>query len=172
MPSDGSANKLYRVGQVKDSPGIAGRTHRFAPTQRGVELRIMGRMMTLPDRENFGYNATVTDHFQNPRNAGDMEDPSCVGIARNSECGDLLKLYLKIDGGRIVAAKFKTYGCGAAIASSSMLTELLIGRTVAEATAITNVEVAEALGGLPERKLHCSVLAQEATRAAMADWGS
>lgn len=124
------------------------------------------------DHENFGYNATVTDHFQNPRNAGAMENPSCVGIARNSECGDLLKLYLRIEDGRIVDAKFKTYGCGAAIASSSMLTELLIGRSVEEAKRITNLEVAEALGGLPERKLHCSVLAQEATSAALASWSS
>ena len=124
------------------------------------------------DHENFGYNATVTDHFQNPRNAGDMDNPSCVGIARNSECGDLLKLYLKIEDGRIVAAKFKTYGCGAAIASSSMLTELLIGRSVADALKITNRDVADALGGLPERKLHCSVLAQEATTAALANWNT
>jgi len=124
------------------------------------------------DHENFGYNATVTDHFQNPRNAGDMADPSCVGMVRNSECGDLLKLYLRIDEGRIVDAKFKVYGCGAAIASSSKLTELLIGRTLDEAARVSDTEVTEALGGLPEHKVHCSVLAKDATAAALADWQS
>lgn len=122
------------------------------------------------DHVDFGYNALVTDHFRNPRNSGDMADASCVGVARNSECGDLLKLYLRIDDGRITQAKFKTYGCGAAIASSSILTELLVGRSVAEAEAISDRDVVEALGGLPERKIHCSVLAEEATRAAFADW--
>ena len=122
------------------------------------------------DHVNFGYNATVMDHFQNPRNAGDMETPSCVGLARNSECGDLLKLYLRIEDGRIAEARFKAYGCGAAIASSSMLTELLIGRTIAEAAAIRDSDIVAALGGLPEQKTHCSVLAEDATRAALADW--
>jgi nitrogen fixation NifU-like protein len=122
------------------------------------------------DQENFGYNATVMDHFQNPRNAGDMENPSCVGLARNSDCGDLLKLYLRIEGDRIVDAKFKTYGCGAAIASSSKLTEMLIGRTLDDAAQIKNTDVADALGGLPPHKVHCSVLAQQATAAAIADW--
>ena len=97
------------------------------------------------DQENFGYNATVMDHFQNPRNAGDMENPSCIGLARNSDCGDLLKLYLRIEDERIVDAKFKTYGCGAAIASSSKLTEMLIGRTLEAAARIKNTDVAEAL---------------------------
>jgi nitrogen fixation NifU-like protein len=122
------------------------------------------------DHDNFGYNPTVVDHFQNPRHAGELDDPSCVGIARNPECGDLLKLYLKIEGGRIVEAGFKTYGCGAAIASSSMLATLLIGRTVEEALRITDRDVVEALGGLPERKIHCAVLAEDATAAALADW--
>jgi nitrogen fixation NifU-like protein len=122
------------------------------------------------DQENFGYNATVMDHFQNPRNAGDMDAPSCIGVARNSECGDLLKLYLRVEDDRIVDAKFKTYGCGAAIASSSKLTEMLIGRSVSEAAQIQNTDVAEALGGLPPHKVHCSVLAQQATAAALADW--
>lgn len=122
------------------------------------------------DHINFGYNATVTDHFQNPRNSGDMDDPSCVGTAQNSSCGDLLKLSLKIEDGRIAEARFKTYGCGAAIAASSVLTELLIDRTVAEAAALTNSEVVEALGGLPEHKIDCSVLAEDATAAALADW--
>jgi len=122
------------------------------------------------DQENFGYNATVMDHFQNPRNAGDMENPSCIGLARNSDCGDLLKLYLRIEDERIVDAKFKTYGCGAAIASSSKLTEMLIGRTLEAAARIKNTDVAEALGGLPAHKVHCSVLAQQATAAALADW--
>ena len=122
------------------------------------------------DQENFGYNATVMDHFQTPRNAGDMENPSCIGLARNSDCGDLLKLYLRIEDERIVDAKFKTYGCGAAIASSSKLTEMLIGRTLEAAARIKNTDVAEALGGLPAHKVHCSVLAQQATAAALADW--
>ena len=122
------------------------------------------------DQENFGYNATVMDHFQNPRNTGDMENPSCTGLVRNSDCGDLLKLYLRIEGECIVEAKFKTYGCGAAIASSSRLTEMLIGRTLDDAAAIQNTDVADALGGLPPHKVHCSVLAQQATAAALADW--
>jgi len=122
------------------------------------------------DQENFGYNATVMDHFQNPRNTGDMENPSCIGLARNSDCGDLLKLYLRIEGDRIVEAKFKTYGCGAAIASSSKLTEMLIGRTLDSAASLRNTEVADALGGLPAHKVHCSVLAQQATAAALEDW--
>jgi nitrogen fixation NifU-like protein len=122
------------------------------------------------DQENFGYNATVMDHFQNPRNAGDMDNPSCIGLARNSECGDLLKLYLRIEGECIVDAKFKTYGCGAAIASSSKLTEMLIGRTLDDAAHIKNTDVADALGGLPTHKVHCSVLAQQATAAALEDW--
>jgi nitrogen fixation NifU-like protein len=122
------------------------------------------------DHENFGYNATVIDHFQNPRNAGDMDNPSCIGVARNSDCGDMLKLTLRIDGDRITEVKFKTFGCGAAIASSSMLTLLLKDKSVADAARITDSDVAAALGGLPEHKIHCSVLAQEATAAALADW--
>ena len=122
------------------------------------------------DQENFGYNPTVMDHFQNPRNSGDMENPSCIGLARNSDCGDLLKLYLRVEGDRIVDVKFKTYGCGAAIASSSKLTEMLIGRTLDDAAHIKNTDVAEALGGLPPHKIHCSVLAQQATAAALDDW--
>jgi nitrogen fixation NifU-like protein len=122
------------------------------------------------DHANFGYNDTVMDHFRNPRNAGEMEAPSCVGIVRNSVCGDLLKLYLRIEDGRITDARFKAYGCGAAIASSSVLTELLIGLTLSEARAIRDSNIVEALGGLPEQKIHCSVLAEDATRAALADW--
>ena len=125
--------------------------------------------MAIPaTNENFGYNATVMDHFQNPRNAGEIENPSCVGVVRNSECGDLLKLYLKIEDGRIADAKFKTYGCAAAIASSSMLTVLLIGRRIEDAAALTSQDVADALGGLPERKVHAALLAQEGIRAALA----
>ena len=127
-------------------------------------------MSVTTDHDHFGFNATVMDHFQNPRNAGEMKSPSCVGIARDSECGDLLKLYLRIADGRITEARFKVYGCGAAIASSSALTELLIGRTIAEAREIRDSDVVVALGGLPEKKVHCSVLAEAATRAALADW--
>jgi nitrogen fixation NifU-like protein len=110
------------------------------------------------------------EHFANPRNMGEIEDPSCVGDVGNPTCGDMMRLYLKIEDGIIVDAKFKTFGCGAAIASSSILTELLKGKKVEDALKISNEAVAEALGGLPPVKIHCSVMAEEALKAAMADY--
>ncbi|UCC80597.1 MAG: Fe-S cluster assembly scaffold protein NifU [Candidatus Zixiibacteriota bacterium] len=118
----------------------------------------------------FPYSETVMDHFANPRNMGDMEDPSAVGNVGNPACGDMMRLFLKIENGIIVDAKFKTFGCGAAIASSSMLTEMIKGMTLDEAMSISNEEVVNALGGLPEAKIHCSVMAEEALKAAMEDY--
>lgn len=120
----------------------------------------------------FPYSETVMDHFANPRNMGDMENPSAVGNVGNPVCGDMMRLFLKIENGVIVDVKFKTFGCGAAIASSSMLTEMLKGKTLDEAMAISNEEVVNALGGLPEAKIHCSVMAEEALKAAMEDYKS
>jgi nitrogen fixation NifU-like protein len=115
------------------------------------------------------YTAEVMDHFMHPRNVGDMPDADGVGHVGNPVCGDIMELYIKVDGDRISDAKFKTFGCGAAIATSSMLTELVKGKTVDEALKISNRAVAEALGGLPQRKLHCSVLAEEALRSEAED---
>jgi len=116
------------------------------------------------------YSEKVMDHFMHPRNMGEIEDPSGVGEVGNPACGDVMRLYLKIENGTIIDAKFKTFGCGAAIASSSMTTELIKGKSIDEALAISNVAVAEALGGLPPAKQHCSVLAEEALRAALEDY--
>jgi nitrogen fixation NifU-like protein len=118
----------------------------------------------------FPYSEIVMDHFANPRNMGDMENPSAVGNVGNPACGDMMRLYLKIENGVIVDARFKTFGCGAAIASSSMLTEMLKGKTLEEAMEISNEEVVNALGGLPAAKIHCSVMAEEALKAAMNDY--
>ncbi|UCE65183.1 MAG: Fe-S cluster assembly scaffold protein NifU [Candidatus Zixiibacteriota bacterium] len=120
----------------------------------------------------FPYSEIVMDHFANPRNMGDMENPSAVGNVGNPACGDMMRLFLKIENGVIVDAKFKTFGCGAAIASSSMLTEMLKGKTLEEALKISNEEVVKALGGLPEAKIHCSVMAEEALKAAVNDYES
>jgi nitrogen fixation protein NifU and related proteins len=116
------------------------------------------------------YNETVLDHFTNPRNMGEIENPSGVAEVGNPVCGDVMKLYLRIEDDRIIDAKFKTFGCGAAIASSSMTTELIKGKTVDEALLVSNEAVAQALGGLPPAKQHCSVLAEEALRAALEDY--
>jgi nitrogen fixation protein NifU and related proteins len=116
------------------------------------------------------YSEIVMDHFMNPRNMGEIEDADGIGEVGNPACGDVTKLYLKIEGNRIVDAKFKTFGCGAAIASSSMTTELIKGKTIDEALSISNEVVAEALGGLPPAKQHCSVLAEEALRVALEDY--
>ncbi|MBI4551617.1 MAG: iron-sulfur cluster assembly scaffold protein [Candidatus Latescibacteria bacterium] len=116
------------------------------------------------------YTPQVMDHFQNPRNVGDIPDADAVGLAGNPVCGDTMKLSLKIVDDRIVDAKFRTFGCAAAIATSSKLTEMLIGQTIAEALTITNESVAGALGGLPQAKMHCSVLAADGVRAAVADY--
>src|SRR5699024_9118945 len=108
------------------------------------------------------YSETVMDHFRNPRNVGVIENADGVGEVGNAVCGDIMKIYLKIDGGVISDVKFETFGCGSAIASSSMATEMIKGKPVEEAMALTNRAVAEALEGLPPHKLHCSVLAEEA----------
>jgi len=121
------------------------------------------------DRQ-FPYSELVMDHFANPRNMGDMEDASCVGNVGNPSCGDMMRLYLKIEDGIIVDAKFKTFGCGAAIASSSILTEMLKGKKLEDAMKISNEAVAEALGGLPPAKIHCSVLAEDALKSALEDY--
>ncbi len=120
----------------------------------------------------FPYTEIVMDHFANPRNMGDMENPSAIGNVGNPACGDMMRLYLKIENGVITDAKFKTFGCGAAIASSSILTEMLKGKTLKDALNISNEEVVNALGGLPPAKIHCSVMAEEALKAAMNDYES
>lgn len=116
------------------------------------------------------YSEKVMDHFMNPRNVGEIENADGVGEVGNPACGDMMRLYLKVDGGKIVDAKFRTFGCGAAIASSSMLTEMIKGKTVEEARAITNRHVADALDGLPPVKIHCSVMAEEAVKSALEDY--
>lgn len=116
------------------------------------------------------YNSTVMDHFMNPRNMGDLKDADGVGEVGAAACGDIMKISLKIKGGRIEDARFKTFGCGSAIASSSMATELIKGRTIEEALNFSNQEVVDALGGLPPVKIHCSVLAEEALKAALEDY--
>lgn len=116
------------------------------------------------------YNETVMDHFMNPRNVGEIEGADAVGEAGSAQCGDSMTLYLKIANGIIKDAKFMTFGCGAAIASSSMITELIKGRSIDDALALTNGEVLKALGGLPEAKIHCSVMAEEAVRLAIEDY--
>ena len=110
------------------------------------------------------------DHFTHPRNVGEIPDASGVGEVGNAKCGDIMKMYLKIKDDRIEDAKFETFGCGSAIASSSMATELIKGKTVDEALAVTNKQVVDALGGLPAYKLHCSVLAEESIKAAVKDY--
>lgn len=116
------------------------------------------------------YSKKVMDHFDNPRNVGELKDASGVGVVGNVVCGDIMKVYLKIEDGVIRDAKFKTFGCGAAVATSSMATELVIGKTVEEALQITNKTVMDALDGLPPVKVHCSCLAEEALHAALWDY--
>jgi nitrogen fixation NifU-like protein len=116
------------------------------------------------------YSDKVMDHFMHPRNMGEIEEASGVGEVGNPACGDVMRLYLKIEDGKIIDAKFKTFGCGAAIASSSMTTELIKGKTIDEALKLSNEAVSEALGGLPPAKQHCSVLAEDALRAALEDY--
>ncbi len=116
------------------------------------------------------YSDKVMDHFMNPRNVGEIENPDGTGQVGNAKCGDIMKVFLKIEDNRIVDVKFKTFGCGAAIATSSISTELIKGKTVEEALRLTNKAVAEALDGLPPVKMHCSVLAEEAIKAAIEDY--
>lgn len=116
------------------------------------------------------YSEKVMDHFRNPRNVGVIEDADGVGEVGNAKCGDIMKIYLKIDNDTITDVKFETFGCGSAIASSSMATELIKGKPVSEAMELTNKAVAEALDGLPAHKLHCSVLAEEAIKSALKNY--
>ena len=116
------------------------------------------------------YSEQVMEHFTNPRNVGKMEDANGVGEVGNAKCGDIMKMYLKIEDDTIKDVKFNTFGCGAAIATSSMATEMIKGKSVDEALRLTNKAVMEALGGLPPVKVHCSVLAEEAVKAAVADY--
>jgi nitrogen fixation NifU-like protein len=115
----------------------------------------------------YPYSDTVMEHFTNPRNMGEIENADAVSDVGNPACGDMMRLYLKIEDGKIVDAKFKTFGCGAAIAASSMLTEIIKGKTLEEAESITNRQVVDALGGLPPVKHHCSVMAEEALAKAI-----
>jgi nitrogen fixation NifU-like protein len=116
------------------------------------------------------YTEKVMDHFQNPRNVGEIADADGVGTVGNAACGDIMKIYIKVDDDRIVDAKFKTFGCGAAIATSSMCTEMVRGKTIDEALAITREQVADELGGLPPVKMHCSNLAADALHAAIKEY--
>ena len=116
------------------------------------------------------YSDKVMDHFRNPRNVGTIENADGVGQVGNAKCGDIMRMYLKIDDDVITDVKFETFGCGSAIASSSMATELIKGKPVSEAMQLTNKAVAEALDGLPDYKMHCSVLAEEAIQSALEDY--
>ena len=116
------------------------------------------------------YTETVMDHFTHPRNVGEIPDADGVGEVGNAKCGDIMKMYLEIKDDRIEDVKFETFGCGSAIASSSMATELIKGKTIEEALAVTNKQVVDALGGLPAYKLHCSVLAEESIKAAVKNY--
>ena len=118
------------------------------------------------------YSEKVMDHFRNPRNVGVLEDANGIGEVGNAKCGDIMKMYLKIEDDIVKDVKFETFGCGSAIASSSMATELIKGKPLEEAKKLTNKAVAEALDGLPDYKMHCSVLAQEAIEAAIDDYNS
>ena len=116
------------------------------------------------------YSAKVMDHFANPRNTGVLEDANGIGEVGNQQCGDIMKIYLKIENDRVADVRFQTFGCGAAIATSSMATELIKGKPLSEALKLTNGAVMEALDGLPPVKVHCSVLAEQAIKAAVADY--
>ncbi len=116
------------------------------------------------------YTETVMDHFMNPRNVGEIENADGIGEVGNARCGDIMKMYLKIENNIITDVKFETFGCGSAIASSSMATEMIKGKTIEEALAVTNKQVVDALGGLPAHKLHCSVLAEESIKSAVKDY--
>ena len=116
------------------------------------------------------YSEKVMEHFKNPRNVGEMEDPDGVGHVGNPVCGDIMELYIKVKDSIIIDAKFKTFGCGAAIATSSMVTEMVKGKSIEEALKISNKAVVEALDGLPPVKVHCSVLAEEALKSAIEDY--
>ena len=116
------------------------------------------------------YTQQVMDHFTNPRNVGEIADADGVGEVGNAKCGDIMKMYIKVNDGVITDVKFKTYGCGSAIATSSIATEMIKGKPIAEALELSNKAVVEALGGLPAHKIHCSVLAEQSIKAAIADY--
>ena len=116
------------------------------------------------------YSEKVMDHFANPRNVGELEDANGVGEIGNAKCGDIMKMYIKVEDGRIADVKFKTFGCGSAIATSSIATEMIKGKTIEEALQLSNKAVVEALDGLPAHKIHCSVLAEQSIKAAIADY--
>lgn len=119
------------------------------------------------------YTDKVMDHFANPRNVGEIVDADGIGEVGNAKCGDIMRMYIKVDNNEVITeVKFKTFGCGAAVATSSMATELIIGKTIEEASKITNAAVVEALEGLPPAKIHCSVLAEEAIKSAIDDYRS
>ena len=120
--------------------------------------------------EQFNYGPIVIDHFMHPRNMGEMENPDGMGEAKNPVCGDTMRLYIKVESDRITEVKFLTFGCGAAIASSSLATEMIKDKTIEEALQIKDEDIIKALGGLPEAKVHCSVLAEMAIRAAVEDY--
>jgi nitrogen fixation NifU-like protein len=121
-----------------------------------------------PDALGFAYGPVVLDHFQNPRNAGVLRDADLIGEAGNPGCGDRMRLYLRLSENRVAEARFQTFGCSVAIAASSMLTEMVRGRTLDELSRLRNTDIVRALGGLPEAKVACSVLAEEALQAALA----
>lgn len=116
------------------------------------------------------YSDKVMDHFMNPRNVGEITDATCTGTVGNAKCGDIMKIYLKIEDDVIIDAKFKTFGCGSAIATSSMATEMIKGKTIHEALELSNKAVADALDGLPPNKMHCSLLAEQAVKAALKEY--
>jgi nitrogen fixation protein NifU and related proteins len=116
------------------------------------------------------YSEKVMDHFMHPRNMGEIENADAVGTVGNAKCGDIMRIFLKIENGIVVDAKFKTFGCGSAIATSSMATEMIIGRTIDEVLQLSNKAVAEALDGLPPQKMHCSLLAEQAVKAALKEY--
>ena len=116
------------------------------------------------------YSEKVMDHFENPRNQGTLENPDGIGVEGNPQCGDIMKIYIKVADNRIADVKFQTFGCGAAIASSSMATEMIMGKTLEEAWELSNKAVAQALDGLPPQKVHCSVLAEDAIHRAINDY--
>lgn len=124
----------------------------------------------MSDDMNGPYSEKVMDHFMEPRNMGDIKDADAVGTVGNPACGDVMRLYIKVEDDKITEAKFKTFGCGAAIATSSMATEMIKDKSLEDASKITNEAVAEALDGLPPNKMHCSVLAQEAIEAAIKNY--
>ena len=120
--------------------------------------------------ETGAYNQILMEHLKHPKNMGEMESPDGVGEARNPACGDTMRLFIKVEMDRIVDAKFLTFGCGAAIASSSVTTEMIKGKTIEEALMVSDLVIADAMGGLPATKVHCSVLAEQAIRAAVFDY--